>query len=87
MKGSRLEKNLAELNQFLAGQRVRVAVMDKETAQRYATILRYLQEKGAPIPTNDIWIAASAMQHGLELVTIDNHFRRIPQIVTEIYPP
>lgn len=87
LKGSRLERNLAELDEFLAGPRVRVVVMDEDTASRYAAILRFLQDHGTPIPTNDIWIAASAMQHGLTVVTTDGHFRRIPQIVKEIFPP
>lgn len=87
LKGSRLERNLAELAEFLAGNRVRIVVVDEDTAPRYAVILRFLQEQGTPIPTNDIWIAASAMQHGLKLVTTDQHFHRVPQIVTEVFPP
>jgi predicted nucleic acid-binding protein len=36
---------------------------------------------GTPIPTNDFWIAASAMQYGLTVVTTDAHFLKIPQIL------
>ncbi len=37
----------------------------------------------APIPTNDLWIAASAMQHGLKVLTTDKHYLEVPQIITE----
>ena len=40
---------------------------------------------GGPIPTNDVWIAASAMQHGLPVVTTDSHFSRVPQILTTLF--
>lgn len=78
--GSRERINRQELNAFMESPRVRVAPLDSETAQRYAEILAYLRERGAPIPTNDLWIAACAMQWGLRLVTTDAHFGRLPQV-------
>lgn len=81
--GGRRGKNEAELRRMLASPRVEVAVVDAETAERYAVILHGLRSAGTPIPTNDIWIAASAMQHGLRLLTTDTHFERIPQILVE----
>ena len=36
-----------------------------------------LRKKGKPIPTNDIWIAAQAMELGAKLVTFDGHFKEI----------
>jgi predicted nucleic acid-binding protein len=56
--------------------------MDDETAERYAIIQDFLRRHGSPIPTNDLWIAASAMQHGLALITADRHFLILPQVVT-----
>jgi predicted nucleic acid-binding protein len=41
--------------------------------------------KGTPIPTNDLWIAASAMQHGLKVLTTDKHYLEVPQIITEYF--
>jgi predicted nucleic acid-binding protein len=79
--GRRRAANEAGLREFLAEPRVRVVVVDEETASRYAAILRGLWAAGTPIPTNDIWIAASAMQHGLEVLTADAHYARVPQIV------
>ena len=48
------------------------------TAEQYATIFTLLRTTGTPMPTNDMWIAASAMQHALRLFTFDAHFRNIP---------
>ncbi|RJQ53243.1 MAG: type II toxin-antitoxin system VapC family toxin [Actinobacteria bacterium] len=83
VKGSREAKNRAELERFLSSERVRVVAVDAETAERYAVILRDLSDRGTPVPTNDIWIAASAMQHGLKIVTTDSHFELIRQVILE----
>jgi len=47
---------------------------DQTTAEMYGEIKTELRRKGRPIPDNDIWIAASAKQHSLTLVTRDAHF-------------
>ena len=78
--GSRDRANRRELEAFLSSPRVRVSPIDAETAQRYAEIFSYLRERGTPIPTNDIWIGACAMQWGLRLLTTDSHFERLPQV-------
>jgi tRNA(fMet)-specific endonuclease VapC len=82
-RGSREKRNRDILREFLSSPRVQTAVIDEETAERYAAILTYLWSKGTPLPTNDLWIAASAMQYGLKLITTDNHFRDVPQILVE----
>ncbi|NNN06420.1 MAG: type II toxin-antitoxin system VapC family toxin [Elusimicrobia bacterium] len=79
--GRRRAANEAGLRDFLAEPRVRVAAIDEETSVRYAVIVGSLSKAGTPIPTNDVWIAASAMQHGLEVLTADAHYARVPQIV------
>jgi predicted nucleic acid-binding protein len=81
--GGREKKNREILKEFLASPRVLVAVIDEETSERYAAIIAYLWVKGTPIPTNDLWIAATAMQYGLKLVTTDEHYRQLPQIIVE----
>jgi tRNA(fMet)-specific endonuclease VapC len=78
--GSRDRANRRELDAFLESPRVRVAPVDADTAQRYAEILSYLRDRGTPIPTNDVWIGACAMQWGLRLLTTDAHFGRLPQL-------
>lgn len=78
--GSREGINRRELGTFLDSPRVHVAPLGAETAQRYAEIVSYLRGQGTPIPTNDLWIAACAMEWGLRLLTTDAHFGRLPQV-------
>jgi predicted nucleic acid-binding protein len=75
--GSREQENRRELNQFLDSPRVSLYPVDEETAEQYSAILQQLKRQGTPIPTNDIWIAAVALQHGLSLFTRDEHFSNI----------
>lgn len=76
-QGSRAKQNASQLRRFLAGPRVQVVPVTEETAQFYALILTQLRRQGTPIPTNDIWIAASALEHGAALATRDAHFGKI----------
>ena len=79
--GGKEKRNRDILRDFLSSPRVQVVALDEETAERYAAIVAYLQSQGTPIPTNDLWIAATAMQYGLKLLTTDTHYRRVPQII------
>jgi predicted nucleic acid-binding protein len=72
-----------ELDAFLDNSRVGEINIDSETSEFYATIYRALRTKGKPIPTNDMWIAASALQHGLALCSLDAHFHNIDGIILE----
>lgn len=72
--GTREERNRHELDQFLDSPRVDLLAVDDETSEFYAQIFHDLRQKGRPIPSNDLWLAASALQHGLALATYDNHF-------------
>ena len=84
--GGKEKKNRDILREFLASPRLQVLDINQETSERYAAIINYLWEQGTPIPTNDLWIAATAMQHGLKLVTTDGHYRNVPQIIIECCP-
>ena len=75
--GNKEIKNREELEQFLDLPRVHIIQADEETAEFYAKIFWNLKKKGTPIPTNDIWVAASAMRHGIHLFTNDEHFKNI----------
>ncbi len=79
--GSRWTENHAQLIRFLSKPPVRILAVTEETALRYAEIDVYLRKSGRPIPRNDVWIAASAMEHGMQLLTLDGHFREIPLLV------
>jgi predicted nucleic acid-binding protein len=74
------------LREFLESPRVQVVDINEETSERYAVIINYLWEQGTPVPTNDLWIAATAMQHGLKLLTTDGHYRNVPHIIVEWCP-
>ena len=75
--GSRMARNLRELDDFLAGPRVTLVTVSRTTADRYSRIATALRAKGRPIPTNDIWIAAHAMETGTELLSSDGHFKHV----------
>jgi tRNA(fMet)-specific endonuclease VapC len=60
---------------------IAVVPITMETAERYAHIYAYLRKNGRPIPTNDLWIAASAMEHSAELLTYDAHFLHVVQVL------
>ena len=78
--GSRIKKNREDLREFTLSARVKIVPSTVETAERYARIYAYLRTQGRPIPTNDLWIAAAAMEHSAELITLDSHFQNLPQI-------
>jgi len=75
--GARLRKNMDELETFVANPYVAVAAVTRTTADRFARIAAALRAKGRPIPTNDIWIAAHAMETGAELLSFDAHFEAV----------
>jgi predicted nucleic acid-binding protein len=79
--GSKENINRAELEEFLDSPRVQLIGIDEDTAEFYSEIQTALKKKGKPIPTNDIWIAAIALQHGLKLYTKDQHFKYVPGLV------
>lgn len=85
--GKARRKNERELQTFLESPRVSVLNVDSESAERYAVIVSALRTAGTPIPANDIWIAASAMQHGLRMITTDAHYSKVPQVVVDYFEP
>ncbi len=87
LRGKSRRKNERELEGFLASPRVRTLDVDAETSERYAVIVSGLREAGTPTPTNDIWIASSAMQHGLRLLTTDAHYRIVGQVIVDFCEP
>ena len=80
--GNRESTNAANLQRFLSSPRVSVLLPDEQTTHHYAQLHLQLRNKGAAIPTNDLWIASLATQHSLVLCTSDRHFRHLPQVVT-----
>jgi len=83
--GNRFKKNMDELNKFLDHEVVEIVHIGKTTSDRYSRIALHLKRQGTPIPSNDIWIAAQAMEHGAELITLDRHFENIAGLVYTIF--
>lgn len=79
--GSRYETNLTGLHTLVSRPFTRVLDVTWVTADRYARIAKSLREKGRPLPVNDIWIAAHAMESGAELLSYDQHFAHIDGLV------
>ena len=75
--GTRAAENRQELEQFLASERVHQLVIDAATAAQYAGVYRDLRRRGRPMPTNDMWIAASALQHGCAVCSDDGPFHEV----------
>jgi len=79
--GTRAAQNERTLMRFRRSPRVEVVYADEETTHHYARLWAHLRSNGTPIPTNDLWIAALALQHSAVLFTRDRHFAHLPQIV------
>lgn len=79
--GNKQVKNQQELEAFLQLEKVSILTVDEITANYYAKIYKQLREAGHPIPTNDMWIAAIALQHDLPVFTYDKHFSVIDGLV------
>ena len=78
--GSRFERNAADLRSFLNNPYVSFVPVGPVTADPYSRIAAALRAKGSPIPSNDVWIAAHAMETGADLVSADRHFEAVDGI-------
>lgn len=74
-KSGRVKANLARIDELVANSTV--LECNAETARQYGEVKNKLRLKGRPLPENDVWIAALAVQHSLVLVTRDAHFQEV----------
>lgn len=81
--GRRHEENLALLASFRSQPGVAIVDVTDNIAQRYAAIVTTLKRQGTPIPANDIWIAAAALENGGRIVAYDSHFEAVPGLIVE----
>jgi tRNA(fMet)-specific endonuclease VapC len=84
--GDREEANRRELAEFLASPRVVLLPVREATASHYADAFRSLRNKGRPVPTNDLWIAATAREHGFAIFTYDGHFAHVEGVLSGSRP-
>lgn len=78
--GSKEIQNKRNLEKFLAKPQIEVIDVTKETAEIFGEIKYQLSKEGNPLPINDVWIAACAMETGAVLITYDTHFTKISGI-------
>ena len=79
--GRRQADNERTLRRFLLKPGVAVIFADDQTTHHDAAVFKQLRRQGTPIPTNDMWLAALALQHSLVLHARDRHFDHLPQLV------
>ena len=79
-KSGRSKENLERIDEFVANSTI--LECDAKTAHYYGEVKHKLRLKGRPLPENDIWIAAVALQYTLILVTRDAHFQEIENLQT-----
>jgi tRNA(fMet)-specific endonuclease VapC len=84
-KGTQGDRNQGLLSVFIERESVEILAVDENTAHRYALIHDYLRRAGTPVSPNDLWIAATAMQHGLSILTADRDFQKIPQVALQFF--
>lgn len=82
--GSRAQGNAERLGDFLAHPVVEVLAIDADVARIYGEVFVDLRVRGQPLPTNDLWIAATCIRAGATLLTFDNHFRAIARVGAQI---
>lgn len=70
--------NRTILQEFLSESSVETIEATTKTAEVFAQIMHHLRSQGTPIPINDVWIAAHAMEKNAWLYTFDKHFQHIP---------
>jgi tRNA(fMet)-specific endonuclease VapC len=80
-KSGRPSENTERVARFAAGRSI--VPCDLNVAPEYGRLKQRLREKGRPLPENDIWIAATAIHHGMVLVTRDRHFQEVEDLDTE----
>lgn len=80
--GSKAKQNKTELQNFLESSRITIYPITLDTSQFFSQIFSSLKNKGKPIPTNDLWIAAQALEHGCVVCTRDKHFSYIEGLIS-----
>ena len=87
MKSSRQQLNERKLQEIIKKLKIEIINVNRNVSRKYAIIYLSLVKKGAKIPINDVWIAASCMEVGGTLLTRDHHFQHVEQIETVVLKP
>lgn len=79
--GKKRQENEKLLQKFLDAPNVSTLTISDTTTTMYAEIYHKLRQAGTPINTNDMWVAALAMEHDTQLLTLDSDFSRVPDLL------
>ena len=79
--GSRTAENRRQLEDFLDLPGVVTVSLDSSVAERYGELVSLLKKNGTPLPTNDVWIGATALETGGRMMTFDSHYKSIPGLM------
>lgn len=71
------KKNRKELEIFLSLPKVVLCEFTLDVSEQYSQVYKQLRRAGTPIPTNDMWIAATALHYNLAVCTYDGHFKKV----------
>jgi len=82
LRGRRRADNEARLAWFLAQNGINTLAIDARASHRFASLHQTMRVRDRPIPTNDLWIASLALEHGLVLYTRDAHFAEVPGLAS-----
>ena len=75
--GTKERGNKDTLYRFLLKPSVKILNATSETAEVFGMVKQDLKKAGTPLPINDAWIAAHALETGSTLITYDSHFKNI----------
>ncbi len=75
--GTKERGNKDTLYRFLLKPSVKILNATSETAEVFGMVKQDLKRAGTPLPINDVWIAAHALETGSTLITYDSHFKNI----------
>jgi tRNA(fMet)-specific endonuclease VapC len=75
--GTKGRENRQALQRFLSKPTVKILNATAETAEVFGHVKSDLKKAGNPIPINDVWIAAHAIETGAVVITYDSHFRKV----------
>jgi len=79
--GTKLRDNTKDLKEFIEQPGIYIIDINDSIAERYGALIKILKDNGTPIPTNDIWIAATALENGARIASFDTHFKLIPGLM------
>lgn len=79
--GSRRQHNEVLLQRFIDSPNVTLLTLTQDTTHCFARIFASLRSAGTPIGVNDMWIAATALEHDIAILTLDSDFGRVPELI------